>query len=53
MIYLDNNASTALAPEARAAMEEALCAYGNPSSVHGPGQEARRRIEHARGRSPR
>ncbi len=49
MIYLDNNASTQLAPEARAAMEDALGAYGNPSSVHQVGQDARRRLEEARG----
>jgi cysteine desulfurase len=49
MIYLDNNASTPLAPEAWAAMEEAAEEYGNPSSVHGSGQAARRRIEEARG----
>ena len=49
MIYLDNNASTSIAPEAWAAMEESVGVYGNPSSVHGSGQEARRRIEEARG----
>jgi len=49
MIYLDNNASTPLATEAWSAMEEAAGEFGNPSSVHGPGQRARRRIEDARG----
>jgi cysteine desulfurase len=48
MIYLDNNASTPLAPEAWSAMEEAAGEYGNPSSVHRSGQGARRRIEEAR-----
>jgi cysteine desulfurase len=48
MIYLDNNASTAVAPEAWRAMEEAAGVYGNPSSVHGVGQLARRRLEEAR-----
>ena len=48
MIYLDNNASTAIAPEAWRAMEEAAGVYGNPSSVHAVGQLARRRLEEAR-----
>ena len=48
MIYLDNNASTKLDPEARAAMVESLELYGNPSSVHGAGRRARRAVEEAR-----
>src|SRR5215831_15224981 len=48
MIYLDNNASTALAPEAWRAMEQAAGLYGNPSSVHAIGQSARRRLDEAR-----
>jgi cysteine desulfurase len=48
MIYLDNNASTALLPEVWRAMEEAARLYGNPSSVHAEGQRARRRLEEAR-----
>ncbi len=48
MIYLDNNASTKLDPEVRAAMEEVAEHYGNPSSVHGEGRRARRLIEEAR-----
>ncbi|HEY2797128.1 MAG TPA: cysteine desulfurase family protein [Thermoanaerobaculia bacterium] len=48
MIYLDNNASTPLAPEAWRAMETASGLYGNPSSVHAVGQSARRRLEEAR-----
>jgi cysteine desulfurase len=48
MIYLDNNASTPLAPEAWRAMEDAADLYGNPSSVHAAGQAARRRLEEAR-----
>lgn len=48
MIYLDNNASTPLAPEAWRAMEEAAGLHGNPSSVHASGQSARRRLEEAR-----
>jgi cysteine desulfurase len=48
MIYLDNNASTPLDPEVRAAMAAALDLYGNPSSVHSDGRRARRAIEEAR-----
>ncbi len=48
MIYLDNNASTKLDPEVRAAMEQALELHGNPSSVHAEGRRARRAIEEAR-----
>jgi cysteine desulfurase len=48
MIYLDNNASTALDPEVREAMNAALELYGNPSSVHSAGRRARRAIEEAR-----
>ena len=48
MIYLDNNASTILDPEVRAAMDEAAGLFGNPSSVHAEGRKARRAIEEAR-----
>jgi cysteine desulfurase len=48
MIYLDNNASTKLDPEAGAAMVEAMELYGNPSSVHAAGRRARRAVEEAR-----
>jgi cysteine desulfurase len=47
-IYLDWNATAPLRPQARAAMAEALAAYGNPSSVHAEGRAARRRVEEAR-----
>lgn len=41
-IYFDNNATTAVAPEAREAMLPFLGErFGNPSSVHAHGQEAR------------
>lgn len=46
--YLDHNASSALRPEAQAAMAAAWGEAGNPSSVHGPGRAARRRLEAAR-----
>src|SRR5262249_48135697 len=48
MIYLDNNASTELDSEVRAAMEEASRLCGNPSSLHREGRMARRAIEEAR-----
>jgi cysteine desulfurase len=48
MHYLDHNASSPLRPEARAAMERALSAGGNPSSVHGAGRGARKLVEQAR-----
>jgi cysteine desulfurase len=48
-IYLDYNATTPLRPEAREAMREALEGrFGNPSSVHWAGAEARALVEKAR-----
>jgi cysteine desulfurase len=40
MIYLDYQATTPLAPEARAAMLPWLDRFGNPHSPHRPGREA-------------
>ncbi len=49
MIYLDNNATTRIAPEVLASMRPFLeDNYGNPSSVHQAGQEARHAVEEAR-----
>lgn len=48
-IYLDNSATTALCDSAILAMEQAMAAYGNPSSLHGAGQEAHNLLEKARG----
>jgi cysteine desulfurase len=48
MIYLDYNATAPLRETAFAAMAEVLRAPGNPSSVHRPGRQARRRVEEAR-----
>jgi cysteine desulfurase len=48
MTYLDHNASSRLRPEARLAMERALDAAGNPSSVHRLGRAARAYVEEAR-----
>jgi cysteine desulfurase len=50
-VYLDHNATTRPVPEAVAAMAQALQqGWANPSSTHGPGQDARRLLAHARGR---
>src|SRR3990172_6133215 len=46
--YLDYNATAPLRPEVRDTMVAALDAYGNPSSVHAEGREARAAIEAAR-----
>jgi len=49
LIYFDHNATTPLDPEVRAEME--AChgrIFGNPSSIHSAGQEARRVIDRAR-----
>jgi len=49
MIYLDNNATTRVAPEVLDAMKPYLGEFfGNPSSAHTPGREMKRAIEHAR-----
>jgi cysteine desulfurase len=50
-VYLDHNATTPLDPRARDAMLPWLGArWGNPSSVHRWGQEAREAVEEARSR---
>ena len=47
--YLDNNATTQVAPEAKQAMEPFLSdLYGNPSSLYEFGAKVRRKIEEAR-----
>ncbi|MFH1742599.1 MAG: aminotransferase class V-fold PLP-dependent enzyme [bacterium] len=49
MIYLDNNATTQVAPEVREAMLPFLDEmYANPSSTHGFGRNIRDRVEQAR-----
>ena len=49
MIYLDNNATTRVAPEVLDAMHPYLSEYfGNPSSAHALGREMKRAVEHSR-----
>ncbi|MBD0326371.1 MAG: cysteine desulfurase NifS, partial [Pyrinomonadaceae bacterium] len=49
IIYLDNNATTRVAPEVFAAMQPYLAeAYGNPSSAHTFGRQMRASVERAR-----
>lgn len=51
MIYLDYNATTPLCEPARTAMRPYLEEhFGNPSSIHAPGREARAAIDDARDR---
>ena len=48
-IYLDNAATTPLAPEVKQAMLEVMeNEYGNPSSIHAYGRQARTLVEKAR-----
>ena len=48
-IYLDHNATTPVDPRVAQAMVEALSIFGNPSSIHWHGQQARAAIDEARG----
>jgi cysteine desulfurase len=50
MVYLDYAATTPIDPEVLEAMREVEGVFGNPNSVHGFGQEARRVLEGARER---
>ncbi len=53
-VYLDHNATTPVAAEVISQMVDAMSqAWANPSSVHGPGQGARRSLADARARVAR
>lgn len=53
-LYFDNNASSAILPEVREAMLPALLEhYGNPSSAHPLGRNARRLVDESRERVAR
>lgn len=47
-VYMDNNATTPLHPEVKKTLIEGLEIFGNPSSMHAFGREAREKIEEAR-----
>ena len=48
-VYMDNGATTRVTEPVMAAMQPYFCEiFGNPSSVHGYGREARRAVEAAR-----
>jgi len=47
-VYFDNNATTPLHPGVKEALIDGLEIFGNPSSMHGFGREAREKIEEAR-----
>ena len=46
--YMDNNATTPLAPEVQSVITEALPIFGNPSSAHTFGRQSRKLVEEAR-----
>lgn len=48
MIYLDNSATTEISAAAKKKMIDAMETYGNPSSTHSAGIEARKVIDEAR-----
>jgi cysteine desulfurase NifS len=49
-VYLDNNATTALLPDVKEYIVEVMEAFGNPSSIHRHGTEARAILDRARRR---
>ena len=48
MPYLDHAATTPMRPEVIEAVTAAMAEIGNPSSLHGSGRRARRRVEESR-----
>ena len=47
VIYLDNAATTPILPDVKWVMRRALYNYGNASSMHGVGREAKAAVENA------
>ncbi|MFH1359637.1 MAG: IscS subfamily cysteine desulfurase [Candidatus Omnitrophota bacterium] len=47
-IYMDHNATAPLHPEVKKAIHEAMEIFGNPSSLHGFGRLAKKRVEEGR-----
>jgi cysteine desulfurase len=47
-VYMDHNATTPLHPEVKKAMSEAMNMFGNPSSLHNFGRQAKGMVEEAR-----
>jgi cysteine desulfurase len=48
LIYLDHNATTPLHPEVQKSMKDAMAIFGNPSSLHTFGRNAKKLLEEAR-----
>lgn len=48
LIYMDNNATTPLHPQVKKVMAQAMAVFGNPSSLHSFGREAKGLVEEAR-----
>ncbi len=48
-VYLDNNATTPLHPEVKKALKDAFDTFGNASSLHSFGREAKEALDNARG----
>ena len=49
-VYLDNNATTPLHPDVKKVLKEAFEIYGNASSMHSFGREAKATLDDARNR---
>jgi len=49
-VYLDNNATTPLHPDVKTALSEAFEIFGNASSLHSFGREAKAALDNARNR---
>ncbi|MFC1576638.1 cysteine desulfurase family protein [Candidatus Omnitrophota bacterium] len=47
-IYMDNNATTPLHPEVKKELKKGMEVFGNPSSLHAYGREAKALVEEAR-----